>query len=495
LIAGVALAPSVCYGGQRVKLRTYQAYSMAEALAAVKRDLGSDAIILNTRSFKRGGLLGLARRTVIELTATAGDATTPRAPGGAVAPRSRGQHVAPGAPGVPPAPAPAEPVEIDHVALPPRAKTPAGATPPRPRTPAPADRSGPGSPRRYVLTPAGGTGDAGDAGRASGAEGATGAGDTVARTPVEAEPKPDVDSTRAVQDELVSIRRMVGAVLQRQTRAPGGAGVPRPDLPEHLADVYLALLEQEMSDELVDHVITEVRAQLDETALTVRDTVRAAAKRAVARLIPVASDPLPRPADGRPLTVALVGPTGVGKTTTLAKLAASFKLRHQARVGLVTADTYRIAAVDQLRTYAGIIGVPLKVVLTPDEMERGLRELRDFDVILIDTAGRSQNDADRLGQLQTMVHAADPHAVHLVLSATAGEKVLRREADAFRCAGYERVVLTKLDEAAGFGTVITVLRDIEKHLSFVTTGQEVPNHLEIACADRLATLVLGGSIR
>ena len=196
-------------------------------------------------------------------------------------------------------------------------------------------------------------------------------------------------------------------------------------------------------------------------------------------------------ADGRPLTIALVGPTGVGKTTTLAKLAASFKLRHQRRVGLITADTYRIAAVDQLRTYANIIGLPLQVVLTPAEMRQAVHALKHCDVILIDTAGRSQNDACRLGELREFLEAARPHETHLVLSSTASEKVLLREAEAFVTVGVDKVILTKLDEAVSFGMVVTALRRIGRELSFFTTGQEVPDHIEVSEPRRLAELVLG----
>jgi flagellar biosynthesis protein FlhF len=186
----------------------------------------------------------------------------------------------------------------------------------------------------------------------------------------------------------------------------------------------------------------------------------------------------------------------------LAKLAATFKLHHHLRVGLITADTYRIAAVEQLRTYANIIGLPLEVVLTPVQMREALDRLADrrsldgggCDVILIDTAGRSQNDTGRIDELRKFVEAAKPDQVHLVLSSTAGERVLLREAEAFSPLGIHRIVLTKLDEAVSFGMLINVIRKVGKQLSFVTTGQEVPEHLEPGRADRLAELVLGGPL-
>ena len=199
-----------------------------------------------------------------------------------------------------------------------------------------------------------------------------------------------------------------------------------------------------------------------------------------------------RAPDGRPTTVALIGPTGVGKTTTVAKLAATYKLRHGKRVGLITCDTYRIAAVDQLRTYANIIGLPLKVVLTPTEMAAACDALCDCDVILIDTAGRSPRDSGRIEELKAFIGAARPHQTHLVLSSTAGEGALGEAARRFGQVGFDRVILTKLDEAVNFGVLLSIVRQVDAKLSFVTTGQEVPDHIEPGNAERLARIVLNG---
>ena len=476
-------------------LRTYQAYTMAEALAAVKRDLGQDAIILNTRSFKRGGFIGLGRRTVFELTASeaksaarqAESAPAPQPRKGRVAARAYAAAApAPAAPttGAPPdagAPGPGEQDfartrrlaqamlerherrerEAESAPAPEPVSAPAPALAP---AAAPAPSSVPVA-RRFVLQP-----------------------------PAAAEA--DTRRSREMTEELSAIRRMVGEVLQHQVaRQVARNGAPAPSMPGQLFDMYLKMIGQEVSGDLADRVIGEVRAALAGEDLDDPEAVRAAVLRSLAAYIPSAETPVPGESpDGRPLTIVLIGPTGVGKTTTLAKLAASFKLHHGKRVGLVTADTFRIAAVEQLRTYANIIGLPLRVALTPAEMRQAVQALGDRDVILVDTAGRGQNDADRLAELGSFVAAADPHEVHLVLASTASEKVLLREAEAFGPIGVDKIVLTKLDEAVSFGMLINVGREIGKEFSFFTTGQEVPDHIEVGRPERLVELMLGAEL-
>ncbi|HRP61762.1 MAG TPA: flagellar biosynthesis protein FlhF [Phycisphaerales bacterium] len=468
-----------------MKLRTYQAYTMAEALAAVKRDLGAGAVILNTRTFKRGGLLGIGRKTIIEVTATPQQAPekkhVPQSanPTSAAAKRAYGKANA----------SLIEEVgEIDRertrklaIALAEKfardkqqSKAQAPVAPsssvaaPSPKTTVEKRSTAPAkepTARGYVLTP-------------------TPSQQVTVHAGVSAEPvRPAVPpaEARVMQEELAAIRSMVGQVLQRQTIAPKSAAA----MPARLFDMYLKLIAQDMSEELADRIVSEVRNELSDSQLDDEASVRNAVLRRLSECIPVGAVPVAVDvADGRPLTIALVGPTGVGKTTTIAKLAASYKLRHGRNVGLITSDTYRIAAVDQLRTYANIIGLPLQVALTPTEMRQAIHALRSCDVILIDTAGRSQNDSDRLAELREFVAAAAPHEVHLVLSGTAGERVLLREAEAFSAIGIHKIVLTKLDEAVSFGMLVDVVRRIGKQLSFVTTGQEVPDHIEVGRPER-----------
>lgn len=192
--------------------------------------------------------------------------------------------------------------------------------------------------------------------------------------------------------------------------------------------------------------------------------------------------------------VALVGPTGVGKTTTIAKLAANFRLRERRKVGLITVDTYRIAAVDQLRTYADIMDLPMEVVSTPREMREAVARFADFDLVLMDTAGRSPRDEIRIQELRAMLAEADADEVHLVLSTTAGLDSLHSAVNSFARVGATSLVLTKLDEAPSLGSLLPLLRDSRLPLSYATDGQNVPDDIHPADRRRLAQMILGQRI-
>jgi flagellar biosynthesis protein FlhF len=189
--------------------------------------------------------------------------------------------------------------------------------------------------------------------------------------------------------------------------------------------------------------------------------------------------------------VALVGPTGVGKTTTIAKLAANYRLRDKRRVGLITVDTYRVAAVEQLRTYADIIDLPMEVVATPREMREAVARMSHLDMVLMDTAGRSPRDEVRIQELKSMLAEAQADEVHLVLSSTASSKGLLAAAERFAEVGTTAVLLTKVDEATGLGHLISMLRTCRLPVSYLTDGQNVPDDIQTANRRQLAYALLG----
>ena len=174
-----------------------------------------------------------------------------------------------------------------------------------------------------------------------------------------------------------------------------------------------------------------------------------------------------------------------------AKIAANFRLRDNIKMGLITVDTYRIAAVDQLKTYAEIIDLPMKVVSTPREMQQALDELMGLDLILIDTAGRSPSDDLKIQELESLFREVAIDEVALVMSMTSSVRSLEAIAERFKVAHPTSMILTKLDEAPVMGSLLTLSQKVQLPIQYLTTGQDVPDDIEPANAARMARLIAG----
>ncbi len=203
------------------------------------------------------------------------------------------------------------------------------------------------------------------------------------------------------------------------------------------------------------------------------------------------TEPIKLPKNGTPNIVALIGPTGVGKTTTIAKLAAKFALLENIPVGLITIDNYRVAAVEQLRTFADIAGIPLEVVNEPQEFPEKVSRLRDKKIILIDTAGRSQRNGYHIAELANYFKLVQPNEVHLVLAANTESRTLESVTERFIPLGVNKFIFTKLDETESIGPMFSVLFEYPKPVSYLTFGQTVPDDIETADEVRLAELLMG----
>jgi len=192
--------------------------------------------------------------------------------------------------------------------------------------------------------------------------------------------------------------------------------------------------------------------------------------------------------------VALVGPTGVGKTTTIAKLAGQFHHAAGFRVTLISLDTYRIGALAQMRIYADLLGAPLHVVRTAAEMQQVLAAESEADLVLVDTTGRSPRQADGIAATRTVLSQVPDLEVHLVVSATTKSSDLEETLQRFRPLRYERVLVTKLDEARTLGPILHAALEHQLTLSYLATGQEVPDDLEAATPWRLAASLIPGGL-
>ena len=201
------------------------------------------------------------------------------------------------------------------------------------------------------------------------------------------------------------------------------------------------------------------------------------------------------PSEEGPRIVLFIGPTGVGKTTTIAKLAGRYCVEEKKKVALLTADTYRIAAAEQLRTYANILETPFRIIYTPEELQAAVDDYWDCDYIFIDTAGRSHQNTDQLEKMKEMVAALkrpESYQVFLVLSATTKYRDLQKIADCYgRIADFE-LIFTKLDETEAVGNLLNMKLYTDAPIAYVTCGQNVPDDMEAFNPQKTVKQILGG---
>ncbi|MBO6154112.1 MAG: flagellar biosynthesis protein FlhF [Lachnospiraceae bacterium] len=197
----------------------------------------------------------------------------------------------------------------------------------------------------------------------------------------------------------------------------------------------------------------------------------------------------------KPKVVFFIGPTGVGKTTTIAKIASKFKLEEDRNVALLTADTYRIAATDQLKNYADILGIPMSIVYSPMDIAKEIEKYKSYDVVFVDTAGFSHKNDEQRGDMALLIDKLPDEYdkdVYLVLSATTKYKDLKDIVDTYKTFGKFDLIFTKLDETSAYGNIYNIRQYTGANVSYVTTGQNVPNDIDEIDTQKLVKNLLGG---
>ncbi len=311
-----------------------------------------------------------------------------------------------------------------------------------------------------------------EAGEADGAE-ARGAGWDFSS---HAEAQAGSSSLESIEKELKALRNFMEAPLLQF-----GWGEMRKVQP-----LRANLLKRLMTLGLAPDLCREIVEQVVNQGLI--DNGWAESLKLLAGMLPVAEDDIL--SDGG--VIALVGPTGVGKTTTVAKLAARFALRHGRRhVALVTTDSYRIGAHEQLRTYGRILGIPVQTAGDRDELAAVLNHAQDRKLVIIDTAGVSQRDLHLTEKLSSLSLGGQRIRNYLVLSATGQAQVQSEVIKSFRKAGLHRCILTKMDEASNLGGTLAMLIQHGLPAAYITDGQQVPDDLHPARAERLVKHAVG----
>ncbi|MCL1893720.1 MAG: flagellar biosynthesis protein FlhF [Holophagaceae bacterium] len=432
-----------------MRVKTFEAASMQEALAMIKEEMGEEASILSNRTRHRTRSDG-TKESYIEVTAGCDEADLPE---------------------------PALPVitEGTYSLRPPI--PPATAKPTKPIKKAVPQ------PPAWQVTKA-------------------------TQKQVVPEPlEPPVD-LQPIRRELVEIRGAVEALKEQEARNSsiysqldqlksmlnrirhGMAGAPH-QLPPALMSLYGDLAANDVDPTTAIRLCEYTQRALVEQGGEENvepDKVRVFMRRVISDFIPIAA---PIQLDPSKVQVAaLVGPTGVGKTTTIAKLAAYAKQNLKQKVALLTMDTFRVGGAEQLQQYAQILQVPVHVIITVEDLNNALNFYKNHALILIDTPGHQQGETDRLDQLGAFLGALPLVETHLVLSATAKPRDLVEIEQRYERLKPNRLLFTKLDETVTFGPILSTVIRVKKPLSYLGTGQEIPQDLELATSRRVADLIL-----
>ncbi|CAG7623690.1 flagellar biosynthesis protein FlhF [Paenibacillus allorhizosphaerae] len=452
-----------------MRVKRYVVDSMPDALQKIRTDLGKDAVILNTKEIRSGGFLGLFAKKKIEVIA----ATDTAASGGAPAPMK-------------PTTAPTKPATPVMTTAPQTSRQTAASAYGMHRE----DRAALAFPEvPDVLPPA--------------------------TTPIPT-PAPVMAHAAAPAAEQPFLRQAAvpvktGAVAVKEQR--NGMPPGREDLlleeikqmkqmmqrlsvsqaAEPSADPALMLIERRLIDQEVDrdyvaHLLSAAaeEARSEDVPLTAEFVVQSVRRQLLELLQPRGKKTIAP--DTR--VAHFVGPTGVGKTTTIAKLAAEQVLKHRRKVGFITSDTYRIAAVEQLKTYGTILNVPLEVVFSPLDLNQAFERLKDCDLIFMDTAGRNFRNEMYVSELNALLQSGGKSETFLVLSMTTKYKDMSAITNNFSNFKLDKVLFTKMDETESYGAIVNLIRDYGLLTSYVTDGQNVPDDIVELNEEQIIDLIL-----
>jgi flagellar biosynthesis protein FlhF len=264
----------------------------------------------------------------------------------------------------------------------------------------------------------------------------------------------------------------------------------RIDWPDTIRQFLVSLRTQDVEDMLSRTLLDNVMKELREEEQGDPDIIKQCLKTKIAGMIPAQKSPVKDAKTQR--VISFIGPTGVGKTTTIAKLAAKHSVHSEEGVALITVDTYRIGGADQLKTYGDIMGVPVKVVFTPQELRNAVSKFADASIILIDTAGRSHFDATRIRALKGILQAVPQAETHLVVSASTRYSDVIEIFNRFGIIPLHKVVFSKIDETRAYGMLLNFAVRTALPPSYLTNGQEVPDDIEDANPERIAGLIVDG---
>jgi flagellar biosynthesis protein FlhF len=464
-----------------MRIEKYHAEDMQEAFRLIKADLGSDAVVIQTRKV-RLGVFGLFKKPVYEVIAAVDEEAKP----------TKFATGVPAMAGAKPQPrAATATAKATSIARPAAMAAPAAATAKSPRveTPVQGPTAMPARVQAAAYAPT-----AFKPASPMETSGSSAPAQTETESP-RPSPLPEGEGASTVKlesSDVALLREMKSNMTELKTAMSRLSKQAQfgniANFSPVLVNLYQRLVDQELSEDLAQDIVLTVNNELGSNGVNNYDLVREYVRKHIQELITVSGPP--RLMTGKTKCIFLIGPTGVGKTTTLAKLAANYCLIEHKKVALVTVDTFRIAAIPQLRTYADIIGVPLEVVYTATELGEVLKRFADRDLILIDTPGGSPRNTKQLEVLKEYLDGIEAKEVYLAVASPTKYRDMLDIVKRFSIARIDGLLFTKIDETDRYGPLVNLLNETRARLTYLTTGQNVPQDIELADSVKMAELLL-----
>lgn len=474
-----------------MRVKRYIVDTMPDAMAKIRTELGANAVILSTKDLKVGGFLGMFGKKKIEVIA-ASEGEENASATAKPQPRPMRPPAAPVArQAVPEAYRKSSQVLNSAGASSPDETVPPAATPPRREAPERQPAAGTPSAEPASSTSPNHPQISADIREAEEQTAASRWDEAIRQASREIEgtlASPPLTATQPMHvkeeqllEELREMKSWIGQLARQQHEGR--------ELPEPLPEIKQKLADQEIMPELVDKWIdTAYQEWIDSGKTAVPNSLALKVREAAADFL---ADRVGEGIRDETKIVYIAGPTGVGKTTTIAKLAADQIFRAQKKVGFITADTYRISAIEQLRTYSSILNVPLEVVQSPGDVQRAMQRLSYCDLILMDTAGRNYLNEIHVAELHSLLSPHEKSETYLVLSLTSKTQDMKKITEHFSRYGLDKVIFSKLDETESVGPMYNLLGEYPLRVSYIANGQNVPDDLLSANQDLLLNLILG----
>ncbi|MEZ0537784.1 flagellar biosynthesis protein FlhF [Caldicellulosiruptoraceae bacterium PP1] len=291
----------------------------------------------------------------------------------------------------------------------------------------------------------------------------------------------DLKNIDKIEKRIEEIERLILNISKEITETPQANQAKK----KGFIDIAKQNLKKNgVEEEIIEDIIKEI-----DSSQSINNIINSLYKNIKNKLEPV--EILDTKADKKPYVIFFVGPTGVGKTTTIAKIAAKLIYEYDKTVAFITADTYRIAAVEQLKTYAEIMSIKTKVWYDANEYPQIIDELKDFDYILVDTAGRSHKNDQHMDELKNFIEIAIPNQIYLLLNITTSPNILKDIIDKYSFLNHYNIIITKIDECSSYGNILNIKYFTKKPISYVTTGQNVPDDIQEFDAEKFSKLIMG----